>query len=90
MDGIEREAKPGDPVTEDVGHLSAEEAKEQGLEFLPRVAGEALDAVESDEVVMGALGPVIGPTFLRVKRSEVATYDVTVSPWERATYLEVT
>ena len=37
-----------------------------------------------------ALGAVIGPTFLRVKRSEMAAYDTEVHEWERRTYLEAT
>jgi hypothetical protein len=37
---------------------------------------------------MGALGPVIGPALLRVKRSEMAAYEIAVGDWERAAYLE--
>ena len=39
-------------------------------------------------MLVEALGPVIGTEFLKVKRSELAAYDLTVHPWERATYLE--
>jgi glutamine synthetase len=88
LDGIERVLDPGDPVRGDVGHLSAGETAALGLRFLPRTASDALDALERDEVVVGALGPVIGPTFLRVKRSEIAAYDLTVGDWERTAYLE--
>jgi glutamine synthetase len=88
LDGIERALNPGDPVQGDVGHFSAQEIATRGLRFLPRSAGEALDALERDDVVFDALGPVIGPTFLRVKRSEIAAYDLTVGDWERSAYLE--
>ena len=37
---------------------------------------------------MDALGPVIGPGFLRIRRSEAAAYALEVGDWERATYLE--
>jgi glutamine synthetase len=61
---------------------------ERGLERLPTSATEALDALESDQLLMDALGPVIGPGSLRLRRSEVAAYSVEVSDWERETYLE--
>jgi hypothetical protein len=37
---------------------------------------------------MDALGPVIGPGFLRLRRSEAAAYSLEVGDWERAAYLE--
>ena len=88
LDGIEKGLVPGKPTTDDIGHLSAAEASARGLELLPRSAPEALAALESDSVLMDALGPVIGPGFLRVRRSEVAAYSLEVGDWERATYLE--
>ncbi len=87
LDGIRRQLDPGPPVTEDIGHLADQEAVERHLRFLPRSASAALDAVETDETIMATLGDVIGPTFLRVKRSEIAAYDLDVSEWERSTYL---
>ncbi len=49
---------------------------------------EALAAVEADEVVMRALGPVCGPELLRVKRYELDRHDRQVSEWERGVYFE--
>jgi glutamine synthetase len=72
-----------------VGHLSDQEAAAHGLGFLPRSLPEALDALEADPVITEALGPIILPEFLKVKRTELAAYDLQVHPWERATYLEV-
>lgn len=88
LDGIEKGLLLGQPTTDDIGHLSAAEASARGLELLPRSAPEALDALEADAVLMDALGPVIGAGFLRLRRSEVATYSLEVGDWERATYLE--
>jgi glutamine synthetase len=87
MDGIERELPLGTPAEGDLGHMDAADLAAQGVVTLPRRLGEALDAVEADEVVMAGLGPVIGPEWLRVKRSELAEYETTVSDWERETYL---
>lgn len=88
LDGMQRRLDPGAPSVDDVGHLSVEEAEKRGLVLLPRTAPEALDALEADATIMDALGPVIGPTFLRVKRAEAATYAREVGEWERTAYLE--
>jgi glutamine synthetase len=88
LDGIRRNLEPGEPVTDDVGHLSAEASARRGIALLPRSAPEALTALEDDTTIMESLGPVIGPTFLRVKWSEIAAYDLEVGAWERAAYLE--
>jgi len=88
LDGIQNQIEPPAPVEDDVGHLSAEEAAARGLEFLPRTLPEALDALEADGVMAEALGPVIFSEFLKVKRSELAAYNLHVHPWERKMYLE--
>ena len=88
LDGIRNEIELPPPADVDVGHLSTAEAQARGLEFLPSSLPEALDAFEADAVLTGALGPVISAEFLKVKRSELAAYDLTVHPWERAAYLE--
>jgi glutamine synthetase len=91
MDGIRNQIEPPAPVEEDVGRITTEEdAAAHGLEFLPRTLPEALAALEADGVVAKALGPVILPEFLKVKRSELAAYNLHVHPWERKVYLEVT
>jgi len=88
LDGIERQLEPPPPVDVDVGHLSTEQARDRGLEFLPNRLADALDALEADAVLMRALGPVIGPELVKVKRSELAAYDRHVHPFERRMYLE--
>jgi glutamine synthetase len=88
LDGVQKKINPPDPVSEDVGHLTEEEIKARGLAFLPRTLPEALNAFEADAVLAEALGPVIHPAFIKVKRSELAAYDLHVHPWERQTYLE--
>jgi len=90
LDGLRRDLEPGAPALDDVGHLSDADAAARGVGFLPRTATQALDAVEADATIMEALGPVIGPAFLRVKRSEDAAHALVVGDWERAAYLETT
>ena len=67
--------------------MAPEETAAQGLALLPRSAPEALALVERDPLMREALGPLIFPEWLKVKRSEIALYETTVSPWERTTYL---
>ncbi|MGH9174136.1 MAG: glutamine synthetase family protein, partial [Vicinamibacterales bacterium] len=88
LDGLDRGLDPGPPVEGDIGHMEIDEVESRGGRFLPRTAGEALDAVEADQVVMDGLGPVCGPEFLRVKRHELARYNSHVTAWEREVYLE--
>jgi glutamine synthetase len=88
IDGMDRQLDPGPPATGDLGHMADTDLNTQGIRLLPRTAHEALDAIEADEVVMRALGPVCGPELLRIKREELARYDQHVSDWERAVYLE--
>jgi glutamine synthetase len=88
LDGIHGKIEPPDPVDRDVGHLSDEEADDLGIAQLPRNQPEALEVLEADHVIAEALGPVVLPEFLKVRRSELAAYDLEVHPWERQLYLE--
>ncbi len=88
IDGIDRQLDPGPPVEGDIGHMSIADVERMGGRFLPRTATEALNAIENDDVVMEALGPVCGPELVRIKRYEIHRYDTQVSDWERDVYLE--
>lgn len=88
LDGIENRLDLPAPVESDLGRSSAAEARERGIELLPRSLPEALDAFEADRVLTEALGPVISTEHLKVKRSELSAYDLHVHPWERQVYLE--
>ncbi len=88
LDGVRRQLDPGDPVSADAGHLSAEEIAQRGMRFLPRDAGTALAALEQDETLREGLGPLIHSEFLRVKGVELASYNLQVNAWERAAYFD--
>jgi glutamine synthetase len=89
LHGIRGQIEPPPPVDYDVGTIATEEeAAARGIEFLPRSLPEALKALEADQVVAEALGSMVQSEFLKVKRSELAAYDLHVHPWERRTYLE--
>ncbi len=88
-EGLREGADPGLPIEGDLGHLSAAQTASHGIDMLPRNALAALDAVAADPLMREALGPVVFPEWLRVKRSEIAPYETTVSAWERKAYLRM-
>lgn len=88
LDGIRRGTDPGPPFEGDIGHASPQEIEAAGIVDLPRSLPEALDALEGDAVVAGAVGEGALEPFLQIKRHEQLQYDLHVHPWERDTYLE--
>jgi glutamine synthetase len=54
---------------------------------LPFSLDAALDALEGDAVLRGALGPQIVDTFLAIKRFEIERHRAWVSDWDIAEYL---
>ena len=74
LDGIRDKLDPGRPVDTDPATLSRATRRRRGIERLPSSLGEALDALEADELLMAALGPLRRDAYLAVKRSEVAAF----------------
>jgi glutamine synthetase len=88
LDGIENDLECPDPVRENIYEFDEDKREEYGIETLPSNLGEAVDALESDEVVMDALGPHTSEQFAKAKREEFQEYLVEVSEWELDQYLE--
>jgi glutamine synthetase len=74
LDGIRNKLDPGQAVNVDPATLSDDERAARGIHRLPSSLGEALDALEADEVLMTALGPLRSRAYLAVKRSEAADF----------------
>ena len=70
MDGMERGLDPGEPTTVDPATLSDEERTERNIHPLPASLDESLDALEGDEVLIGALGEPLVRTHLAVGRAQ--------------------
>lgn len=91
MDGIARGLKVGTGQEGNLFLLSPREAKERGIELLPANLGEALDALEQDEVLCRALGADYAAHFLEIKRAEWDEYAEmiakNVTQWEIQRYL---
>src|SRR6202020_191525 len=74
LDGIRNKLDPGEAVNVDPASLSDAEREQRGIRRLPSSLGQALDALEADELLMNALGPLRSRAYLAVKRSEAADF----------------
>lgn len=89
LDGIRNELVPPPPVSDDVYEYSSAELADHHIETLPGTLGDALDDLESDEVIRNALGDHVYQVFHRAKSAEWDEYRIQVTEWERERYLEV-
>src|ERR1700742_4413988 len=74
LDGIRNKLDPGEAVNVDPASLSDAERAQRGIRRLPSSLDQALDALEADELLMNALGPLRSRAYLAVKRSEAADF----------------
>ena len=82
-DGLRHQSEPPAPVAGDAYRLDPTDAGSR----LPETLEEALDALESDEVLTAAIGPEIVETFMTVKRFEIERHRAWVSDWDLDEYL---
>jgi glutamine synthetase len=88
LDGIEKGLTLADPVEESLFEMSPERIKERGIAELPGSLGEALDALEQDEVIIDALGEHVFSHYVEAKREEWEAYQMQITQWELDRYLE--
>jgi glutamine synthetase len=89
LDGIKKKMDPGAPVNENLFQMPAQKRRSLGIESLPASLGEALDAMESDDIVRRAIGQRAQEIFLDLKRKEWRQYCSEVTTWEHAMYFHV-
>ncbi|MQA03219.1 MAG: type III glutamate--ammonia ligase [Streptosporangiales bacterium] len=91
LDGVDRGADPGEPVSDDLFALSGDEVAGRGIERLPATLLEAVDELAGDKVLRSALGEVRSGDYVDyyagVKRREFLEYHAAVSDWEVNRYL---
>lgn len=87
LDGIECKLKPPAPIDEDVYAWSEGEFVKRGVKTLPQTLGEALVALELDNVLVKALGEDYVAEYLATKQPEWIDYCRSVSDWEYKRYL---
>jgi glutamine synthetase len=83
LDGLERGLEPPEPVEVDPATIPEDEREARGIRRLPATQAEALDALEADEVLTAALGPVLTQSYLAVRRSEWETYSLQDADFEQ-------
>jgi glutamine synthetase len=86
LDGIKRKLACPEPNLGNLYTLGRDEIYSRGLNTLPQSLRESLVAMESDPVIMDALGPIQGE-FLKLKWREWNEYHRSVSEWEVKQYL---
>jgi glutamine synthetase len=87
LDGIETKADWREPVDENIFEMSFRERRRLRIDDLPHDLDEALDELEKDDVITGALGEHVTRHFVEAKRQEWREYITQVSPWELENYL---
>lgn len=88
LDGVKRKIDPGDPVDENVYHMTPERRRELGVRTLPRSLEEALDELESDmEWLKPAFPKGLVEAYIELKRVEARSLAPYASPAEFAYYL---
>jgi glutamine synthetase len=74
LDGLERGLEPPEAVEVDPATIDERERAARGIARLPETQEQALAALEADEVLIAALGPVLAESYLAVRRSEWEAY----------------
>jgi glutamine synthetase len=88
LEGIEQGLECDEPVRENIYDFDEETREEYGIDTLPANLGQAITALESDEVVQEALGDHVYEKFVEAKSHEYDEFRVDVSQWELDQYLE--
>jgi len=87
LDGVENATFPGDAVRENIYGFTEEKRREAGIDSLPGSLGEAVEALQQDDVIRQAIGDHTLEKFVEAKTAEWDEYRAQVSPWEIDRYL---
>lgn len=85
-DGLARNLDPGPPEERNIYEAIAEG---KDVQRIPETLGEALEALEADDVVKAALPGDMYRVFMHYKTDEWKRFIGTVSDWDVAEYLDV-
>lgn len=85
LDGIRHKMPLPDPLEETL--MRRNQGRMRRIEVLPQSLDEALDALNSDDVILSALGPYVSDRYIAAKRHECAEYNRQVTTWELRRYL---
>jgi len=88
LDGIEKGNAAPDPVRENIYEFTEADRETRGIETLPSTLGQAVAALQEDDVILEALGPHVSEKFVQAKTQEYTEFLASVSQWELDRYLE--
>jgi len=88
LDGVENGLEADDPVRENIYEFTEADREERGIETLPTTLGQAITALQEDDVILDALGPHVSEKYVQAKTQEYTEYLASVSQWELDRYLE--
>jgi glutamine synthetase len=86
LDGVKRKLDPGPPQQRNVYDILDEGGK---VPRVPGHLGEALEALEQDEVVRSAMPGRLYDVYMHYKRDEWQRFLGAVPDWEREKYLDI-
>jgi glutamine synthetase len=90
LDGIKRKLDPGDPVDENIYHLTAKQRKELDIVELPGSLQEALDALSSDRAFLKPVFPDdLVDTWIELKHEEFMQNSIRPTPYEFYSYFDI-
>jgi glutamine synthetase len=89
LEGIEKKADPGLPMTGDASFLTDREIREKGLKLMPRSLTEAISAFEKDDCLRRAMGDIMFEEYIRNKEQEAAQIADKVTQYEVDSQLDL-
>ncbi len=70
LDGMRRHLELPEEVSVDPGILDEKLRREKGIDLLPQNLGDAIDALEKDELLLQAMGEPLARSFVAVRKNE--------------------
>lgn len=90
LDGIKKKIDPGDPVDENIYHMSQEKMRELGIEKLPSSLEQALTELESDyNFLLPAFTKSVIEKYIEIKKEELHRLNSLITPAEMYYYLNI-
>lgn len=89
LDGIKRKLTPPTPTDRNIYVMDKAEREEAGIHDLPGTLKEALEVMQADPVITGALGAHALTHFVEAKEIEWDMFRTQVHPWEREQYMSM-
>ncbi len=87
LDGIKNKLTPPPSTDRNIYVMNKQERVEEGINDLPATLKEAINKLQENEVISGALGAHALEHFVEAKEIEWDMFRTQVHPWEREQYI---